>query len=119
MIQALNSANTKYASPLRKQSANQSFGHKHNYMCDENGCYAKPKSKARLVAGALVREFITGALVSAAIDGLGNAWAAVRKNPDAMVKLPQIAKRAGFWGVAWIAMGAVIGLVSNAMRPRN
>ena len=26
--------------------------------------------------------------------------------------IKEIAKRAGFWGVAWIAMGAVIGLIS-------
>ena len=115
MIQALNSVNTNCCGTKRKQS----FGHTHTVMCDQNGCYYKKPSTAKAVAGFIGREFITGALVSTVIDGLGNAWAAARKNPEAMVSASQIAKRAGFWGLAWIAMGAVIGLVSNAMRPRH
>ena len=115
MIQALNSVNTNCCGTKRKQS----FGHKHTIVCDQNGCYYEKPSKAKAIAGFMGREFITGALVSTVIDGLGNAWHAIRKNPDAMLGTKEIAKRAGFWGIAWIAMGAVIGLVRNSMRPRN
>ena len=108
MIQALNSANTN----RYNTNKNQSF--KCNDCHDQAGFYnCPPRSNAKRVAGFIGREFLTGALVSAVVDGLGNAWAAARKNPEAMVSLSSIAKRAGFWGVAWIAMGTIIGLVSG------
>ena len=119
MIQALNSVNSNY----RNTKSAQTFGHQHTPICYNDGCFyeaqfGKPKSKAKKVAGFIGREFVTGALVSATIDGLCNGWAAIKKNPAAMLNAKQIAARAGFWGVAWIAMGTVIGLVSNATRPR-
>ena len=119
MIQALNSVNSNY----RNIKLAQSFGHQHLPACYDGCCYdsqiIKPQSKAKRITGFVGREFVTGALVSATIDLLANGWHSIRKNPQCIQTPKQIAARAGFWGVAWVAMGAVIGLVASATRSRN
>lgn len=117
MIQAVNSVNTN------SYKKNPNFGEKREViLVDYSPEYIqqqmqpKKKSKAGLFAKFVAREALMGAGVSLAIDGLANAWHAIKKQPDSMMKATDMLKRAGFWGVAWVAMGIVIAGVSNMFK---
>lgn len=103
MIQAISPSNIqtpRSVTPLREQS----FGHTPG-MYDAPPYQRKKKSPVAWTA----EQFIKGAAVSVVIDGLMNGFNKVSKNPRAMMPFAEIAKHAGFWGVAWIAMGLVFG----------
>lgn len=104
--------------------------HSNSYSSKSNQSFAKQqqtgvvdfeksmkKQKAVATAKFLGREFLTGAAVSLVVDSLANAWHAIRKNPEAMTKGGHMVQKAGFWGVAWVAMGLVISALSA--RGRN
>lgn len=108
MIQPLNSIHSN----SYNTKSHQSFS-KQQHTAGADFEKTMKKQKAVATAKFLGREFLTGAAVSLVVDSLANAWHAIRKNPDAMVKGGQMIQKAGFWGVAWLAMGMVISAFAS------
>ncbi len=96
MINAI-SNNTMSAQPLKPQA--QSFGRDES----QKKYYSAPKQSA---LGWSATQFAKGAAVSVIIDSLFNGYKALR-GQEGKIGFNKIAKNAGFWGVAWIAMGLV------------
>lgn len=97
MINAISSSqNNVSAQPLKPQA--QSFGR------DESMSY-RPRQKQSAL-GWSAAQFAKGAMISVVIDSLLNGYKAIR-NKTGSVGFNTMAKNAGFWGVAWIAMGLV------------
>ena len=61
--------------------------------------------------GAAGRNFIAGAVISAAFDGVISGFNAIRKNPAGVIKVKDIAQRAGVWGLCWVVASAALALV--------
>ena len=91
------SNNTMSAQPLKPQA--QSFGRDDS----RKKSYSAPQQSA---LGWSATQFAKGAAVSVIIDSLFNGYKALRGQAD-RIGFNKIAKNAGFWGVAWIAMGLV------------
>ena len=111
MIQPLNSIHSN----SYNSRTNQSFA-KQQHTAGADFKKTMKKQKAVATAKFLGREFLTGAAVSLVVDSLANAWHVIRKTPDAMTKGGQMIQRAGFWGVAWVAMGLVISAFASKGR---
>ena len=92
------SNNTMSAQPLKPQS--QSFGRD-----EAPGRTMRPYPKQSAL-GWSAGQFAKGALVSVVVDSLFNGYKALRGQAG-KIGFNNMAKNAGFWGVAWIAMGLV------------
>lgn len=97
MIQALNTSNTN---SYKAQTPN--FGQNNNQGPQKR----ERHSKTAATVGYLGTQFIAGAVVQSIIDGLTNAYRAIRKTQPT-IPLKEIAQRAAFTG----SIFAVIGLV--------
>ena len=97
MINAI-SNNTMSAQPLKPQA--QSFGR------DETpGRTMRPRHQQSAL-GWSANQFAKGAVISVDSDSLFNGFNAIR-GKGAKIGFNKMAANAGFWGLAWIAMGLV------------
>ena len=99
MINAISSTQNNLSSqPLKPQA--QSFGRE-----DSPARSMRPRQKQSALGWSAV-QFAKGAMISVVIDSLMNGYKAIRKQPGT-IGFNSMAKNAGFWGVAWIAMGLI------------
>lgn len=92
-------------------TAKQNFGCKR--CCDFERHYMERKQPSKLatMAKSAGRNFVAGAIISAAFDGVISGFNAIRKNPAGVLKGKEIAQRAGIWGLCWVAASAALALV--------
>lgn len=74
------------------------------------------ESKFEKVLGFVGRNFLAGAVISAVFDGMSNAFHHFGKNPQFVMKTSDIAKRAGAWGLCWVAASAALNLIFPSRR---
>jgi hypothetical protein len=60
--------------------------------------------------GFTAGQIATGAVVSAVFDGMTNLYRTAFKKGN-LIGGKEIAKRAGFWGLTWLAVGIVFNAI--------
>ena len=105
MINAV-SNHTISAQPLKPQA--QSFGQRDSYN------YRPRQSALEWSAN----QFAKGALISVVLDSLVNGYKAIR-GQSGKISFNNMAKNAGFWGVAWIAMGLIFEGIDRLISKRR
>lgn len=107
MINAINST-TANCSPLKKQSFGQGKA---------QAIYQPEVKKARrkAIAKHLASQVVAGAVFSGIWDGAINLYRVVSKNGKELIKLPEIAKRAGLMGGLFALMSVVFMGIDSVM----